>query len=404
MTQFKSSFQYIKTLPSAFWTVILASLMNQVGNMAFVFIILYLTSYLGFDLTHATAVFVVFSASMLIFGLLGGSIVDKVGAARMMVATLFVNGFVLISIPHLQHFGSILIACVLWGCFFGLYRPASQTFISYLSTAGLHKITFSVYRLAINLGMSIGPAIGGYLAAHYFPIIFYANGCANILASLILLIGLYRTSWFRYRGTYEKKFSIGFRYLFSDKALGLFIVGLIPVCMVFFQHESTLAVFLNGHLKLPLSFYGSLFTINTLMIVFLELPLNVLTLEWSYRTNFVLGSLLITAGFAGMVFVTHAWHVVLLTAVWTLGEMILFPASSSYIADISPLNRRGSYMSLYSMCSNLGMMLGPWCGAMMIELTNMRDLWIACGIWGLVSVLLLSRVKQPIITHETNPS
>jgi predicted MFS family arabinose efflux permease len=128
-------------------------------------------------------------------------------------------------------------------------------------------------------------------------------------------------------------------------------------------------------------------TINTLLIVFIELPLNIATLNWSYRINFILGSFFTTVGFAGMYFVTLKGQIVLLAVCWTIGEMILFPASNSYVADIAPEANRGSYMSLYNTSFNIGLILGPWCGALIMQQLGAHGLWISCGLWGLLSII-----------------
>jgi len=134
----------------------------------------------------------------------------------------------------------------------------------------------------------------------------------------------------------------------SDPLLRLFMLGMIPIPMVFFQHQATLAVFIHEDLNLPLSFYGLIFTVNILIIVFFELALTVLIINWSYRFNFILGSFLILIGFSGMYFATLTWHIILLVIAWTFGEMILFPSASSYIAEIAPKSKWGLYMSMYS--------------------------------------------------------
>jgi MFS family permease len=156
--------------------------------------------------------------------------------------------------------------------------------------------------------------------------------------------------------------------------------------MIFFQHESTLPIFITD-LHFPLSYFGWLLTINTLLIVFCELPLNIATMQWSYRTNFVLGSIFVTLGFAGMYFVSQAWHLAILAACWTIGEMILFPAANSYIAEISPVETRGSYMALFNTSYNLGLLLGPLGGAFIMQHLGASGLWIACGFWGMLSIV-----------------
>jgi MFS family permease len=395
MGRIHQTFSHIKSLPSAFWVVIAATLMNQIGNMAMVFLVLYLNQHMGFSLSQASFAFAAFSASMLITGLFSGNLIDRIGAVRIMPASLFLNGIVLLLFPLIHGYATLIFLCLAWGFAFGLYRPASQTFVSELSTTGMHKITFSVFRLVLNLGMSIGPAIGGYLATHSFAAIFLANGFANLLASAILIAGLARSTWFKPNKNLSYQRVLGIRWLKSDRALRLFVISMVPITMIFFQHESTLAVFLKQDLSLPISFYGLLFTLNTLIIVFCELPLNIATMHWPYRMNFMLGSLFITAGFAGLYVASTAWHVVLLTVIWTVGEMILFPSASSYIADIAPEAHRGSYMSVYASCSNLGMLFGPWGGAIVMEQFGADGLWLACGLWGIISVVMFNSMHEP---------
>lgn len=395
MNRFRHSYSYIAHLPTVFWMVIVATLMNQIGNMAFVFLVLYATKHLGFSLIQATLCFGIFSVSMLLTNLFTGSLIDRIGAARMMIASLALNGCVLLCFPLVKYFPSMLAMCALWGFIWGIYRPASQTLVSHLSTANLHKITFSVYRLALNLGMSIGPAIGAYLAYHSFAMVFIGNGLANFAATLILFFSLRSSTWFSFRPAIKEPMSLSIKWLKYDAALRLFTLALIPIAMIFFQHESTLPVFLSNNLHLPLTVYGFIFTINTIMIVCLELPLNVLTLSWPYRINFMLGTLLTCIGFVALYFATTAWDIYLSTVIWTFGEMIIFPAASSYIADIAPAHLRGSYMSVYSMTSNLAMWIGPWAGAVVMQHFGAHVLWIVCGVWGLLSVAMFYRLPQP---------
>lgn len=395
MSVFRESYRHIKNLPPAFWVVTGATLMNQVGNMAVVFLVLYLNQSLGYSLAAASFEFAVFSASMLVTGLFGSSIIDRIGASHVMTAAIIFNGLILLLFQFVQNYFVIMLLCLVWGYCFGLYRPASQAYITQLSNAGMHKVTFSVYRLALNLGMSIGPALGGYLASRSFASIFLANGIANLLAAAILIIGLSRTAGYACPSPSLHKPVLSVHWLQRDRVLRWFVIGMIPVSMVFFQHEATLAVYLKRDLHFSLTFYGLLFTLNTLIIVFCELPLNVATMRWPYRINFILGTIFITAGFAGLYFASQTWHILLLTVLWTIGEMILYPASNSYIADIAPEAHRGSYMAIYGTCSNLGMLFGPWSGAVIMEYFGASGLWLMCGVWGMVSVGIFSYLREP---------
>lgn len=396
-------FSRFNQFPRGFWIVLAASFINQAGNMAIAFLVLYLHQKLHFNLAEASFAFASFSAGMLTTGMIGGSLTDRYGGARIMALSLLGSGLLFLCIPLLQEYMLLMLLCLLIGLAYGLYRPASQALVSQMSPPGMYKLTFSCYRLVINLGMSIGPAIGGFLAVFSFKVLFLANGAACLAAFLILYCGLRHSIWFKVHAA--QKSVIGFRWLREDAALRLFLLGVIPVSMIFVQHETALPVFLRVNLQLPYSFYGLLFTLNTILLVLFELPLNIFTLQWPYALNLALGGLLIISGFAGLYFCTQQWQVLTLAVVWTLGEMIFYPAAASYIAEIAPEKRRGSYMSMYSTATNLGMLLGPVSGAGFMQYFGIEYLWLACGLLGLWPVFIYS--LSPLLVssvHGVNTS
>lgn len=397
MMTIRQNFAHIQKLPATFWVIITATLINQLGNMAMVFLIPYLIIHFHFLLPRASLIYASCCAGLLISGMIAGFLADRLSATRVMIMALFTNALILLIIPMLKNFFFIELACILWGLVFGLYRPSAQTLLAHIAPRGSYKITFSIYRLAWNLGMSIGPVIGGYLATHSFPLMFFFNGSANILAGCILLIGLiYKPRQSHpLPPTSPLKLSLTLNALKQDAALRLLILGMAPICMVFYQNSSTMPIFVHQDLHLSFRFYGLLFTINTLMIVFFELPLNIATLSWSPRRSMVTGSLLLTLGFGGLFFATQPWHVLALTAVWSIGEMILFPAANSYIAEIAPENNRGSYMSVFTTSINVGMLLGPLGGAMLMHHFTYKGLWLGCGLWGFLSVLIFQYIHPP---------
>ena len=56
----------------------------------------------------------------------------------------------------------------------------------------------------------------------------------------------------------------------SRARLIYFLVALLPVVLVFFQHEGTMPLFMVQELGFSEAVYGSMFTINTVLIVLLE--------------------------------------------------------------------------------------------------------------------------------------
>jgi len=153
-------------------------------------------------------------------------------------------------------------------------------------------------------------------------------------------------------------------------------------------------VWMVEDLGMPTQNFGLLFTINTILIVFLEVRLNGLTAHWSPARALSIGSALCTLGFGALAFVTSYWGVVATVVIWTFGEMILFPSTAAYVSELAPPARRGEYMGFYSMTFGIGFTLGPWAGLNVLEAAGARALWLACFGAGAVSTLLLARIRS----------
>jgi MFS family permease len=134
------------------------------------------------------------------------------------------------------------------------------------------------------------------------------------------------------------------------------------------------------------------FTLNTLMIVVLELPLNNAMAQWSHRRTLTLGAFLYAIGFGSFALARGPIGIFAAVAVWTFGEMILMPGSAAYAAEIAPAGRRGEYMGLYTMSFSFAFSLGPWLGAMLLERHGPEALWGLALVSGCVSTLLMSRI------------
>ncbi|HEY1907317.1 MAG TPA: MFS transporter, partial [Myxococcaceae bacterium] len=255
--------------------------------------------------------------------------------------------------------------------------------------APMRRQAFALNRLAINLGMSVGPAAGGFLAAHSFQMLFWVDGATSIAAAAVMLFFPLRVhSVEAHAGA---KPSLG---AIADRRLRYVIFWLLPVILVFFQHEGPLPLWMVDDLGLPTQSFGLLFTINTLLIVFLEVRLNGLTAHWSAARALSVGSALCTVGFGALAFLTSYLGIVATVIVWTFGEMILFPSTAAYVSELAPAGRRGEYMGFYSMTFGIGFSLGPWAGLTVLEAAGARTLWLACLAVGAVSTLLLARIRS----------
>jgi len=380
-------------LPRAVWVQCAATFVNRAGTMVLPFLLLYLTRDLGLSPSIGGAIVALYGAAALVTSPFAGRLCDRVGPIRLMTASLVLSGLVLLAFPVARTPLSVALATVLWAVVSELFRPASLSAIAAAVGPESRKTAFAVNRLAINLGMSLGPALGGFLATWSYGALFVADGLTSLAAAAIL------AKAGRPARTHAGEAASGPRTHVApahlDRRLLFLLLGVLPVAVVFFQHVAAMALFLVRDHGWSEAQYGLLATLNTLLVVAFEVPLNSAMARWPARRTLPLGAALTGAGF-GLLAFAHAPAVVLLSVVvWTFGEIVLFPGLNAAVADLAPEARRGEYMGLYMMSFNLAFAIGPWAGTAVLERWGGPALWGGAFLASLLSVILLARTPSP---------
>jgi predicted MFS family arabinose efflux permease len=378
-------------LPREVWLLFATNLINRAGMMVLPFLVLYLTRELGFSPARAALMLALYGASAIVFGPIGGRLSDRIGALPVMRVSLIASGSVLLVFPLAKSVAAVAAMTVLWSGCAEMFRPASLAAITHVVAPPQRKQAFALNRLAINLGMSIGPALGGFLATVSFRAMFAVDAVTTLLAGAVLAL----TPWRAFSGVNSEASSrdgesAGPATIFHDRTFLVFLGGVFLVGIVFFQHESALPLYLVQYLHLSPAFYGMLFTINTLLIVALEVPLNTATAHWSNTRALIIGCLLFAVGFGALGVVASPAGVVLTVVVWTFGEMMLFPALAAHMGDIAPESRRGAYMGAYSMSLSIAFTLGMWMGTQLLSVFGPVTVWSVMFVLGALAALLMA--------------
>lgn len=377
-------------LPREVWILSVATLLNRAGTMALPFLALYATEGMGFSPARAGEAMLAYGAAALIAAPLGGHLSDRIGSLRVMRISLTLSALLMIAIPFARSWPALLALVMVWSLAGESFRPASMAILTDLAPVERRKAVFSLNRLAINLGMSLGPVLGGLLAQHSFRALFWTDGATSLGAALVLLLAV-RSDASRHTSEHPPRHPFT---ALADRRLSLFLLALIPVMVVFLQHEGALPVFLVKDLGFTPAFYGSLFTLNTALIVLLEVRINLATAHWPARRTLMLGALLTAGGFGALAFLHGRLAIWATVVIWTFGEMTLMPAMSDHVAHLAPPERRGEYMGLFSMAVGLAFALGPWFGLLVMGRYGATALWVFMGLFGALSALAFGRVVR----------
>jgi predicted MFS family arabinose efflux permease len=404
----------LRGLPADVWIIFATTLVNRAGMMALPFLVLYLTKHLGVSALVAGLAISAYGAGGIVTAPIAGRLADRIGPFAVMRGSLALTGIVLLVIPLVRSFALVLVLTFLWAVVGDATRPATLSALTSATPPEQRRAAIALNRLATNLGMSVGPAVGGFLALVSFPLLFVVDGLTSLTAAAVLTTLL----WLRHRAqpvtgdrvaTPEASARV---HVFStssvvwrDRTALRFFATAFLVNIVFTQHEAAMSLYIVRDLHFRESFFGGLFVLNTLIIVAIEVPLNIAMSHWRTRGTIVLATVLAAAGFGGLAIAHTALPIAIMVVIWTFGEMIFFPTGTAYVAELAPAGRTGEYMGAFSSTFSLALVVGPWAGAALLDRFGGAVTWSATFACGLCAAALfgLSKARGPSVV-EAVPS
>ncbi len=390
--------QAYRGLPRQAWILFSVLLINAAGMMVLFFLSLYLTRQLGFTVTQAGRSISIFGIGSLTGAFLGGWLSDQIGSTNVQKLSLLLSGILYIWLGQLRSLWSIDLVIFVLATASGLLYPANSTSMARICPPEITTKGFALNRLANNIGATIGPAVGGFLALRNYGLLFWVDGL-TCLAAVILFSLIWKKPEQHLRAKAQDKIQSS-RSPWRDLPF-LWLLPLVVIwgCM-FFQLFATFPLYMREVYGLAEDRIGQLVMINTLLIVSLEM----LLIHWIGKrslTRFIAVSFLLTGlGFALMPFGRGFLYAALTVAVWTFGEMLSMPLLGSLIATRADPGSMGRYMGLFSFAFSLSMILGPVIGTSVYGKFGPTTLWLGCGVTGCFLYIAFSLLSKSLAAQE----
>ena len=372
------------------WILSLALLINRSGSMVYAFLTLYLTEKLGFSMLDAGTMFSIFGAGSLVGVYLGGRLVKPLGAIRTQICGLLLAPPILLLVPLFDEFWKIGAVIFFYSMCTSSVRPANSVAVSQFTEPELMTRAFGLQRMAVNLGFSIGPAIGGFLAMYNFTWLFFADALTTALGGAVLIISFGFRKYAKTEAAAqmqkaaEQTDEAGSPL--SDHRFLIFLGMLLLSSLVFMQYCATYPKYLQDFYSMSKFEIGLMFSVNTVLIVVLEmLVVNKVKALPQLRT-IGWGCFLSCFGFALLPLGNTMWFCVISVCVFTIGEMLNSPLSSGFVANRSINRDRGMYMSAYSMTYSLAAIIAPPMGTYLYQI-NPHLLWGVAYVIGAVVLI-----------------
>lgn len=365
-------------LPREIWFLSAVLLVNRAGSMVLTFMTLYLTQELGWTLTLAGQLLSVYGLGHLLGALIGGWLCDRLGALRIQFLSLLLSGLGMLALEHLRSVTGVMLATLFVAVAAEAFRPANGAALAVFSPPHLRTRAVALNRMALNLGFSIGPALGGWLATHDYAWLFRVDGLTCILAAF-LLHTLFPGRHHAETRRETASTAVPELHPLQDRYFLAFLGLMVLFTLVFYQGWSTYPFFLNEVYGIDEARFGLLMTLNALLIFAFEMVITHRTERLRPFTVVGAGTFLFGLGMAILPFGAGWTLAALSVVIWTLGEMLAIPAAGGWVANRATATHRGKYMGLYTVVWGFGFILAPTGGAWIYQQLGPDVLWWTTG-------------------------
>ncbi len=389
--------------PSAFWTYNIIVFIDRLGGfMLYPFFALYLTQRFEIGMSTVGILFAIFSVSGFIGSALGGALTDRMGRKGVIIASLVLSSGSALGMgfaPSLEFFVAVT---VIVGTLSSIGGPAHEAVVADLLPEEKRAEGYGIIRVVFNIAVIIAPPIAGLLIANSYLTLFIVDAVISLIAAAIVLIALPET---KPQGdpnakpeTMQQTFK-GYGRVFRDTPFVLFVGVTIMMTLVYMNMNSTLGVFLRDYRGLAEIGYGTLLSINAIIVVAFQFWLTRRLEKQKPLLMMALGTLLYAIGFAMYAFTGGFALFVSAMLVITVGEMVVAPFQQSLVASFAPEDMRGRYMAVSGLTWGIAFAIGPYFAGLILDSPNPSMLWIVSGAIGLMATLgfvILHRMHNPV--------
>ena len=173
-------------LPGPVWALAGATLVHRSGTMVIPFLALYLTGPRGFSTTDAGLALSLFGLGAIGGAYIGGRLSDRIGPVRTQGLSLVLAGIGFVVLGAVRSRIALAASLLTVSLVAEAFRPANAAALATFSPPKDRARAAALRRLASNVGMTLGPAVGGFLARVDYGLLFLVDGVTCFLAAVVL--------------------------------------------------------------------------------------------------------------------------------------------------------------------------------------------------------------------------
>ncbi|SFC22832.1 Predicted arabinose efflux permease, MFS family [Parapedobacter composti] len=379
------------------WLLALVMLVNRTGAMVLPFLGIYMTQALHFSISEVGVVLACFGLGAVTGSWLGGWLTDRFGNFWVQTISLLASVPLFMAAPLFTSVKGLAAVIYILSVVTESFRPANSVSVARYARPENITRAFSLNRMAINLGFSIGPALGGFLASISYHWIFYGNALGAFIASLVFIAFFAkRKGNTRPKPTAGKGDKPSSRPLspYRDWTFLLFSLFCCIYAICFFQLLSTLPLFYQQGHALNEKQVGIILGFSGFVVVVFEMLLvHIAERRLSYASSIFIGTALCAVSFALLPIPTGYWILYASIFLLSISEILAMPFMASVAVQRASKQTQGAYMGLNALAFSAAHVFSPFLGTRIADHYGFNVLWwgtaavLMCVAWGLYLVV-----------------
>jgi len=387
----------LKTLPRQFWLLAAGTFVYLIGvEMCYPFETIYMRDVLGVSVTAIGLIVGITMFATLPMQVVGGALCDRYGR-RPVLAVGIAGSMTLYIGLGLTHQLWLVVALIAFEAAFGWaqFITASNAMVADLTPLPRRAEAFSISRVALNAGITLGPLAAAPLIAldPTFRLPFLAAGAVCGLCLLFVLTLLRET-----RPPETKRLSVvaafaGYGLVLRDRRMVAFcLVALLPL-FGFGQIWVTMPIMLGDLHGVSAQQWALLMVVYGVAMATLQYPVIRLFSKYDHMWLMSLSALFIGAGMGAAAFVPYPATFACMFLI-CLGIVLLIPISSTVVSNLSPADLRGRYMGMWTLVYMGGYAMGPLLGGWAMAQLGGRGAFAVIAAAGLLGAALFPLLRR----------
>lgn len=357
-------------LPRSIYILFIARIINRMGGFVYAFLAIYMKSKLNMS-ENVIADFLLLNGVLsMATPFIGGYIADKKGRKTIYVLAQAAGAaiFVVCGIVQGSHPELIPALLILASVINHMVGPINSAMVADIAKdPEERRRSYSLLYLGINVGVAIGPIIGGMLLENHTALFFIIDAVTTFISVILVALFVEETILTKeemkaVKGNEKMEEGFALFVLFKKPVLLAFTVFAIFNSAVYAQSGFGFSLHLQHVFgsEFGAKYFGLLMSFNAILVLVFTIFITEILRKNKHINNIALASFLNMIGFGMIAFIGDKLPLFYVSVfVWTMAEIISVTNTSVFIMSHTPVNYRGRFNAIIDFLAGTGYVLSP---------------------------------------------